>query len=130
MIPVERWIMRWWPAVYAVGWTVFAIVGPEPWLGNWHPGGHITAAVGACGLVAMLVWPSRRLVRFWGTLVAIVYPVHRAAAIALDEHSLPSTGRRIVAVTTALLLAFSLLVVYPMLWYVSDRKRGSDAQRQ
>jgi hypothetical protein len=111
--------------MFSVAWVVWAILAPEPYIMNYRTLGHISAAVGAVGLISIAAFPQRKMVRFLGTLAAIIYPLHRGLSIAVDPNSFTTIQRRITAVGFSLVVVLSLLVLYPVMWWVAQN-RGLD----
>lgn len=118
----HNWILRWWPLYYSFAWIAWAIIAPDPQAGNIDFIGHLFAGIGAVGLLVMAFWPGTMMVRFFGTLSAILYPLNRAFSIAVEQDSALTLQRQIVAVSFALVVVLSLLVLYPSLWWISGHK--------
>jgi len=122
----KRWVMRWWPLLYSFVWAMWAILAPEPYIGNYKMLGHLVAAIGAIGLFMMALRPDKKYVRFFGTLAAIIYPLHRALSIAVDPDSFTTMSRRVTAIGFSLIVVLSLLVMYPALWWVTKNRGPLD----
>ena len=115
-------VLRFWPLIFCMGWVIFTIYAPDPWILNNQEWARVLAFIGAVGLLCMFIWPNKRFVRFFGTLAAIAYPLHRAISIGLDNDGVLSPSRRYVAVTFSMLVVFALMVLYPMLWWAAKHK--------
>lgn len=122
----KRWIVRWWPLLYSFAWIIWAVLAPEPHIADMSYIGHAGAGLGAIGLLVMAFWPGKVAVRFFGTLLAVVYPLYRALSLAANPEAIPDTGRRIVAICFSLVVILSLLVMYPTLWWVAKSKDIED----
>lgn len=112
-----RHAMRWWPAVYAVAWTMFAVFTGPPELFGWVGTGHVLAAVGALMLAWMAVRPQDRWARLAGTLVAISFPLWRLMSLLWEDVGPLAAPQRLVAMTAWTVIAASLIALYPATWF-------------
>jgi hypothetical protein len=119
-------LMRWWPAGYAAGWVLFACFGTNPQLLDVSWAASALAGLGAVLLLMMAACPSVRFVRIAGTLVAIAFPLYRFLSLAWEPTPFLPTASRVVAMTAWALLAFSIVVLYPVTWF-EGRKAVSNA---
>ena len=123
-------LMRWWPLGYAAGWATFAVLATNPRLLDSAWSTHVLAGTGAILLTVMAFRPAAQTLRMVAVLVAIAFPLYRFLSLAWEPTpGLPTTSR-IVAMTAWALLAFSLVVLYPVAWFEGRRKVASDAGRE